>query len=191
MTSEVYVASRAEWRAWLEENSKIRKEVWLIYYRNCAKKPSIPYDDSVEEAVCFGWVDGVIKKLDGERYARKFMPRRPRSRWSESNKRRAMKMVEEGRMTEAGLATIREAKRTGEWFRTRTPSSRKEFEVPTFMQEALGQNERASVNFYRLADSYRRLYVLWVSSAKREETRKKRLTEAIGLLEQGKKLGLK
>jgi uncharacterized protein YdeI (YjbR/CyaY-like superfamily) len=189
MTSELYVADRHEWRAWLEENSGTRKQVWLVYYRNCVEKPTVPYDDSVEEAICFGWIDGVIKKLDSERYARKFMPRRAKSRWSESNKKRAEKMVEEGRMTEAGLAAIREAKRNGEWFRT--PSSRKEIVVPTFVRDALAKNRKASVNFEKLADSDRRMYVLWVSSAKREETRKKRLAEAIGLLEQGKKLGLK
>ena len=189
MSSELYVANRNKWRAWLEENSRTKKEVWLIYYRNHAGEPSIPYDDSVEEAICFGWVDGIIKKLDHQRYARKFMPRKAKSRWSESNKKRAEKMIEKGRMTPAGLATIRVAKENSEW--SRTPVNRKELVIPTFMREPLAKNKKALVNFSNLANSYKRQYVSWVSSAKKEDTRKKRLAEAISLLEQNRKLGLK
>jgi len=119
MTEELYVTNRDDWRAWLKENHSTQKEVWLIYYRKHSGKPSIPYDDSVEEALCFGWVDSIIKKIDSEKFARKFTPRKGKSRWSESNKKRVAKMIREGKMTEVGLARIREAKDCGEWFRTR------------------------------------------------------------------------
>jgi len=189
MTAELYVANRDEWRAWLEKNSCASKGVWLIYFKNHTGKASIPYDDSVEEAICFGWIDGIIKKLDDERYVRKFMPRRTGSKWSESNKKKAERMMEQGMTAEAGIATIREAKENGEWFRT--PMNRKELVIPKPMQQALAKNRKALANFDKLASSHKRQYVSWVSAAKKEETQKKRLTEAITLLEQNKKLGLK
>ena len=189
MSEELFVTNRDEWRAWLKRNNGIAKQVWLIYYKKHTGKPSISYDDSVEQAICFGWIDGVMKRLDDERCARKFMPRRSKSRWSELNKKRAEKMMEVGWMTEAGLARIKEAKESGEWFRA--PLSRKELVVPTFIQDALARNKKASANFNKLANSHKRQYVGWVSSAKREETRKRRLAEVLSVLEQNKKLGLK
>jgi uncharacterized protein YdeI (YjbR/CyaY-like superfamily) len=189
MAEELYVPNRDEWRAWLKENHDIKKAIWLIYYKKHIGKPSIPYDDSVEEALCFGWVDGVIKKLDDEKCARKFTPRKEKSRWSESNKKRAEKMIREGRMTEAGLARITEAKENGEWFKVHEVS--KELVVPPFIKTALAQNKKASEFFEKLGNSYKAQIVLWVSSAKKEETRMKRLAEVIGLLKQNKKLGLK
>jgi uncharacterized protein YdeI (YjbR/CyaY-like superfamily) len=111
MTEELYVANRDDWRAWLKENHDARKEVWLIYYKKQTGKPSISYDDSVEEALCFGWVDSIIKKIDDEKFARKFTPRTGKSTWSEANKKRVEKMIREGKMTETGLAKIRKSQR--------------------------------------------------------------------------------
>jgi uncharacterized protein YdeI (YjbR/CyaY-like superfamily) len=189
MSEELLATNRDEWRTWLKRNNGIAKQVWLIYYKKHTGKPSISYDDSVEQAICFGWIDGILKRLDNERCARKFMPRRSKSRWSELNKKRAEKMMEAGWMTEAGLARIKEAKESGEWFRA--PLNRKELVVPAFMHEALARNKKALANFNKLANSYKRQYVGWVSSAKKDETRKRRLAEVIGVLEQNKKLGLK
>jgi uncharacterized protein YdeI (YjbR/CyaY-like superfamily) len=117
------------------------------------------------------------------------MPRKSKSRWSESNKKRAEKMMKAGRMTEDGMSKINEARKSGEWFKQ--PVLRKALVIPAFMQDALATNKRAFAYFDELADSYKRQYVAWISNAKREETRKKRLEEAIGLLEQNRKLGLK
>ena len=189
MPEELCVSNRDEWRDWLTKNHDSAKYVWLVYFKQHTGKPSIPYEDSVEEAVSFGWIDGVIKRLDDERCARKFMPRKGKSRWSESNKKRAEKMIKLGRMTEAGLVAIRKAKENGEWFRQ--PVMRNELVIPVFMQDALAGNEKALACFNGLADSYKRQYVAWISNAKRDETRKKRLTEAIALLEKKRKLGLK
>jgi uncharacterized protein YdeI (YjbR/CyaY-like superfamily) len=189
MAEQLYVPNRTSWRAWLSKNHASRKEVWLIYYKKHTGKPSVPYNDTVEEALCFGWIDGIIKRVDDERCARKFMPRKSRSRWSESNKKRAEKMIREGKMAEAGMVKIEDARKNGEWFKSHQRP--KEFVVPDFMEEALRKNRKAYENFNNLAMSYRKMYVGWISSAKRAETRMKRLAEAIGLLEQNKKLGLK
>lgn len=187
-TEQIYVIDRKQWREWLAKNHGRKKEVSLIYYKTHTGKPSIRYDDSVEEALCFGWIDGTIKKLDDEKFCRKFMPRRSNSQWSESNKKRAEKMTREGRMTKAGMALIREAKQSGEW--SRIPSETRKLEIPLFFEKALAKNKKAS-DFATLAPTYRRHFVGWVSSAKKQETRTKRLTEALSYLEQNKKLPLK
>ena len=189
ITNELHVADRDDWRDWLRKNHATKKEIWLIYYKKHTGKPSILYDDSVEEALCFGWVDSIIKRIDDEKFARKFTPRKAKSRWSEENKKRARKMIKEGKMTEAGLARIGEAKESGEWFKI-TPA-RKELVIPPYLKAALAKNKKALENFSNLTESYKRQYVGWITSAKREETRKRRLAEAIRLLEKSEKLGMK
>jgi uncharacterized protein YdeI (YjbR/CyaY-like superfamily) len=189
MTDELYVTNRDDWHSWLERNYYATREVWLVYFKKHTGKPSIPYEDSVEEASCFGWVDTLVKKLDDKRFARKFVPRKTGSKWSESNKKRAERMMREGRMTEAGLARIRAAKESGEWFKALV--HKKELVIPPYLEKALASNKKALESFDKLALSHKRNYVGWIDSAKKEETRVRRLAEAIRLLEQNKKLGLK
>jgi len=188
-TEKLYVTNRDDWCAWLRENHDTKKEVWLIYYKKHAGKPRIPYDDAVEEALCFGWVDSIVKKIDDEKYTRKFTPRKSKSKWSEANKKRARKMIKEGKMTRAGLAKINEAKNNGEWFKA--APIRRELIIPPYIEEVLATNKKALDYFDSLANGYKRQLVGWITSAKREETRKRRLAEAISLLEQNKKLGMK
>lgn len=102
----LYVTNRDDFRKWLIPNHKVKKEIWLIQYKKATKKLSINYVEAVEEALCFGWIDGFEKSIDSERYAMRFSPRRPKSNWTERNKERARKMISEGRMTEAGLAAL-------------------------------------------------------------------------------------
>ena len=102
----LYVTTREEFRKWLEENHKSKKEIWLIQYKKATKRPSINYVEAVEEAICFGWIDSTEKNIDPERYALRFSPRRPKSNWTETNKDRARKMIAEGRMSPAGRATL-------------------------------------------------------------------------------------
>jgi uncharacterized protein YdeI (YjbR/CyaY-like superfamily) len=102
----LYVTSREEWRRWLADHHRDKKEIWLIFYKKASGQPSIPYDDAVEEAVCHGWVDSQMKSLDESRYAIRFTPRRKKSHWSDSNKGRALKMLREGKMTPAGMALL-------------------------------------------------------------------------------------
>ncbi len=186
---ELYVTDRKQWRAWLEENHATAKGVWLVYYKVHTGKPSVSYSDSVEEALCFGWIDGIIKKLDDERFCRKFMPRKTKSRWSETNKKRAEKIIRQRKMTEAGMVRIKDAKRSGEWSTIRARN--KELTIPAFFLEALAKNKKSLEYFNNLAPSYKRNFVGWVSSAKQEKTRTKRLAEALSYLEQNKKLPLK
>jgi uncharacterized protein YdeI (YjbR/CyaY-like superfamily) len=102
----IYVTTREEFREWLEKNHRIKKEIWLIQYKKFTQKPSIPYVEAVEEAICFGWIDGFEKGMDDQRYAKRFTPRRQKSNWTDTNIERAQKMIEEGKMTEAGLAKM-------------------------------------------------------------------------------------
>jgi uncharacterized protein YdeI (YjbR/CyaY-like superfamily) len=102
----IYVTTREELRKWFQKNHKIKKEIWLIQYKKATKKASMNYVEAVEEAICFGWIDGFEKGMDAERYATRFSPRRPKSNWTETNRERARKMIAEGKMTEAGLATL-------------------------------------------------------------------------------------
>jgi uncharacterized protein YdeI (YjbR/CyaY-like superfamily) len=104
-----------EWRAWLQANHAVEKEAWLIFYKKHTGMPGVSFEEATEEALSFGWVDSVMKGIDGEKYALRYTPRRKGSNWSEGNKKRVAKLSEQGRMTEAGLAKIDEAKRRGEW----------------------------------------------------------------------------
>jgi len=137
-------------------------------------------------------VDSIIRKLDDEKFARKFTPRRSDSRWSEANRKVVEEMIREGRMTETGLVRIEEARVSGEWLKSKANAQhRKVLVIPSYFQDALATNKRALNNFNKLAESYRRNFVLWIDSAKMEKTRKKRVAEAIKLLEQNQKLGMK
>ncbi|HMD80482.1 MAG TPA: hypothetical protein VKE92_04180 [Anaerolineales bacterium] len=102
----IYVTTSDEFRKWLLKNHRTKKEIWLVQYKKATKKPSINYVDAVEEALCFGWIDGLEKSMDAERYALRFSPRRPKSNWTNTNKERARKMIAEGRMTPAGRAAL-------------------------------------------------------------------------------------
>ncbi len=186
---QLYVTNRDEWRKWLSRHQATEAEVWLIFYKKETCKPTIRYEDAVEEALCFGWIDSIIKKIDAERYARKFTPRKDNSKWSALNKKRANKMIKEGRMTDIGLVTIQTAKKTGLWEKDGRPQI--SFDVPPEFAKALAQNKKAKENFDNLAPSYRKQYIGWIAVAKRAETKKRRIEESLILLEKGKKLGMK
>jgi uncharacterized protein YdeI (YjbR/CyaY-like superfamily) len=181
----LYARTRGEWRAWLARHHDRAEVVWLVYYKAHTGKPRVAYDDAVEEALCFGWIDSIVRRLDDERYAQKFTPRRPGSSWSDSNRRRVKELVRRGLMTPAGLRTLAD-----KVARSRPPPSREVALAPE-LEEELRANERACRFFGGLAPSYRRLYVRWIMSAKRAATRTGRVREAIRLLAAGKKLGLK
>lgn len=104
----VYFSNRNEWRKWLEKNHDKEKEVWLVYYRKITEKPTVSYNDSVEEALCFGWIDSIEKGVDAERFMGRFTPRKPKSNWSESNRARAKRLIEQGLMTASGRKALPE-----------------------------------------------------------------------------------
>lgn len=179
--------NRQEWRGWLEKNYAGEKEVWLVYYKAGSGKETIPYEDSVEEALCFGWIDSLIQKIDAEKYARKFTPRTNTAKWSDTNRRRLGKVIREGRMTEAGMAKISDPEKILEVL----PTSKEKFEIPMDIEQAIQANPKAWETYNALSPSSRKKYLGWVLSAKKEETVGRRLKEVIELLEQNKPLGMK
>lgn len=186
---QLYVTNREQWRNWLAEHHAGEAGVWLIFYKKKTNKPTISYEDAVEEALCFGWIDSIIKKIDETRYVRKFTPRKGKSKWSKLNKKRAEKMIKAGGMTDAGLVKIQTARKTGLW--EKDGGINISLDISLELAEALAKNKKAKENFDKLAPSYRTQYIGWIAVAKREETKKRRIKESITLLEKGKKLGMK
>ena len=181
--------NRIEWRNWLENNHSNVKEIWLIYYKKHTNKPTISYIESVEEAICFGWIDGIKKRIDNDKYAHRFTPRKKNSKWSPLNIEIAKKMIKAKKMSTIGLIAYKQRKEYDKDF-LKIRSSISDNLTPE-VERILKTNEIAWNNFKDLALSHRKQYVLWINSAKKDETKQKRLSEAIKLLEQNKKLGMK
>lgn len=165
------IKNRSEWRSWLERNHQEAKEVWLAHYKNAAGKPTISYVEAVEEALCFGWVDGKKKSVDEERYAYRYTPRIPKSFWSALNIKRAKSLIDEGRMAEAGLKAFE-----GHEKRKTPPLPTK---LPEKVQELFRANKAAWNNFNQLSPGYKRLCIGWVACAKQEQTQLRRLNSLI------------
>ena len=170
-----YAPDRAAWRAWLAANGQAEREIWLIFYKKHTGTPCVSYDEAVEEALCFGWIDGLMKRLDDDRYAQRFTPRKPGSSWSESNKVRVRKMIAEGRMAPAGLATVTFPLDPAE----DAPAPRAEPVLSADLLARLQADEVAWASFNRLPPSHRRQYAGWIMDAAKPETRLRRLAEAI------------
>ena len=182
----VHVRTRAEWRAWLQAHHATVSEIWLVFDKRHTGKPAIDYEDAVEESLCFGWVDSLIRRLDENRYARKFTPRRPDSKWSTINRRRYARVKAQGLLAEAGRQRPPTAKSGDAPPRPADPKA-----VPAYIAKAFKANRAAWETFERLAPSHRWRYVIWIEDAKRPETREKRLREAIEKLLAQQTLGLK
>jgi uncharacterized protein YdeI (YjbR/CyaY-like superfamily) len=179
------VRSRRDWRSWLLKHHDSVAEIWLVFHKLHTGRECIPYEDAIEEALCFGWVDSLVRRLDEDRYARKFTPRRPDSRWSKINLRRYAELEARGALQKAG----RERAPTGKI--AVAPAARVGPSLPKYIETALRKNSAAWATFERLAPSYRRNYVGWIDSAKQDATKERRLREAIVSLAAGRKLGLK
>ena len=186
---QVYVRNRKEWRDWLNQNHAKSTGIWLVFYKKQTGKPTLEYDDAVEEALCFGWIDSIIKKIDDEKYVRKLTPRKADSRWSALNKKCIARLKKQGLMTEAGIVKVKEAKASGLWNEPDRPQM--SLDIPKELESALTKNRKAKNFFDQLAPSYQRQFIGWIAVAKRRETKKRRLRESIALLEQGEKLGMK
>ncbi len=171
-------ASREEWRAWLEEHHATDREAWVLHDKKKVAKRSLTYEEAVEEALCFGWIDGLLRSVDGETYALRYSPRKRRSVWSETNKQRAEKLIQEGRMTAAGLEKIDQAKVNGEW---EAAVAREDVTaIPADLEQELRRNG-VWESFTGWPASRKQQYLYWVSSAKRPETRQRRI-EAITMM---------
>ena len=186
----LHVSTRAQWRRWLvEHHAKEKNGIWLVFDKQKTGRGSLAYEAAVEEALCFGWIDSIVKRVDDERYCRKFTPRKDDSRWSNTNKVRVKKLIEEGRMTGFGLAKIEAARKSGSWEVDPRPDLNPE--MPRELAEGLARDRNAKDFFTTLAPSCQKHFIAWIITAKRPETRAKRLKETMALLARGEKLGLK
>lgn len=180
--------NRDDWRIWLEANHKILNEIWLIHYKKKSGKKSISHIDAVEEALCFGWIDSKLKKIDEDRFILKYSPRKLKSVWSKINKEKAEELIALGKMRQSGLDKIEEAKIHGLWDTAYT--NKVKDKLPSDLKQELMKNNIAWENFKHYANSYRNMYIGWIKSSKTEETRKRRIKEIVKRAVQNKKPGI-
>jgi uncharacterized protein YdeI (YjbR/CyaY-like superfamily) len=176
--NSVHPKSRSEWRAWLEQNHTRKEGVWLITYKKATGKPRVDYEEAVEEALCYGWIDSKGNKLDDERSLLGMAPRKPGTGWSRINKERINRLVQEGQMTPAGLAKVEAARQDGSWSALDAVEA---LEIPLDLKKALREYPNAKQNFEAFPRSAKRAILEWISSAKKPETRAKRIQETARL----------
>lgn len=165
ITTTLYAKDRRAWRAWLKKHHAAKTEIWLVYYSKSSGKPRIPYNDAVEEALCFGWIDSIMKKIDADRFAQRFTPRKPKSVWSELNKERVRRLIRLKKMTPAGLAAFnssghRSALKTG------TKARAAKFAIPPVILKALKNDPVVWKNFQKFPESYKRIRIGWIEGAR-------------------------
>ena len=177
------VRTRADWRKWLAKHHASSHGVWLLRHKQHTGVEMMAYEDLVREALCFGWIDSLVKRVDNERFAIKVTPRKPTSRWSDINRTRWKQLEGAGLLAAPGLAAAPTEKRYAP--RAKIPT------LPAYIANAFRSDVGAWKNFRALAPTYRRDFVVWIHTAKRSETRERRIRESIALLSAGKKLGLK
>ena len=183
-TNTIFCKDRKSWRAWLKKNHLLESSIWLVYFKKHTNKLTVSYADAVEEAICFGWIDGQIKKIDDDRYMQRYTPRKKKSKWSVVNIERANTMIKKGLMSKEGLRIFQNGIKNNEI----VPSS-KRFSIPDDLMSALNKNTKAIVNFNKFAPSAKLAYVYWINTAKTDETRQKRIKKSVELLSQNKKYG--
>ena len=184
----LFFGGRGEWSRWLEENHLSSGGVLLLFYKRHVGKRGISYSEALEEALRFGWIDSVLRRIDGEKHSIKFTPRKKGSVWSKKNRDTAERLIKEDRMTSAGYAVIDEAKKRGLWDKAYT--NKKRDRMQSDLKKALLENKVAWKNFNGFANSYRNMYVGWVVNAKREETRLRRIKEVVSRSFMNKKPGI-
>ena len=190
----IFFRNRDEFRNWLNINHDTNPGIWVMFYKKHMNIDCIKYNELLEEVLCFGWIDSLIKKIDDDKYARKITPRTDTQKWSELNKKKVIELIKEDKMTQAGLHKIDNYLKTGKVVWPVNKSGKKELkenDIPDFIIKELAKNEPALINFNKLATTYKRHYLLWITNARKEETIRSRLKESIGLLKENKKLGLK
>lgn len=179
----LYVRTRTQWRTWLRRHHRTAGEIWLIYYKLGSGKPRISYNDAVEEALCFGWIDSILKPIDKEKYAQRFSPRKPGSRLSAMNRERVQRLIRSRTMTAAGLAAIKHA------FSPSAPSKRTI--VPPDILRALKENRAAWDNFRKFPASYKRIRIGWIEAARpRRAVFRQRLRFFVKMSAQNKRFGM-
>jgi len=176
-----------EWRRWLRRNYAKSQGEWVYMYKKGARS-GLRYAEALNEALCFGWIDGKIKAVDHDRFKQRWTPRRPGSIWSQSNKARVKRLIAEGRMCKAGRATVETARKTGKW--QAAYSNPRSSHIPVELTRVLEADPQAWKNFNRFAPSYRRIYAGWVADAKRAHTRRRRVAAVVRRSRESRKPGL-
>lgn len=178
-------ASSQQWNKWLAEHHAKSNGVWLRFFKKDSGEKSITYAEALEEALCYGWIDGQVNKYDDQSYIQKFTPRRPKSIWSKKNTEKAERLIEEGKMKEAGMQQVEWAKADGRW--QQAYDSSKNMKVPEDFLQQLLKNKKAKAFFEGLNKA--NLYAIaWrLQTAKKPETREKRLKEILAMMKEGKK----
>jgi len=177
----IYPQSQQEWRQWLIENHLLEQSVWVLGYKKATGKTSVSWSDVVDEALCFGWIDGMRKSLDEERFIQFVCKRKPKSGWSKINKEKIERLIADGLMTEAGFKSIEIAKQNGSWTLL---DEVEELTVPNDLEVAFTSNPGAADFFFGLSKSVRKMMLQWVAFAKKPETRQNRINEIASLAAQ-------
>lgn len=177
-SNSTHPSDRAQWREWLTAHHTRPKGVWLIFYKKATGKPRVSYDEAVEEALCFGWIDSKGRKLDDERSLLWFAPRKPGTGWSKPNKERVERLSEAGLMAEAGLAKVEAAKRDGSW---NLLDAVERLDIPADLAAAFSRYENASAHFEAFPRSAKRGILEWIATAQKPETRAARIEETARL----------
>ncbi|HET6782133.1 MAG TPA: YdeI/OmpD-associated family protein [bacterium] len=181
----LYVTNRRDWRSWLANHHKTKKEIWLIFFKKHTKRPSIPYNDAVEEALAYGWIDSIVKTVDKDSYAQRFTPRKPGSNWSDLNKERVRRLIKSRKMTRAGLAAMNDA------LKAKSNASRSRVVIPSDIAKRLREDKLTWQNFQRFPSSYKRIRVGWIDAArKRPAEFEKRLRYFLRMTAQNKRFGM-
>ena len=175
---EIYFKNRKEFRKWLEKNHDKSSGIFLILYRVDSPQPSMRWEEAVQEALCFGWIDSVVKRIDEERRKQLFTPRKTKSGWSKVNKNHILELIGNGKMQEAGLAKIDAAKKDGSWTLLDDVEN---LVIPEDLQKAFDDKPLAYTNYEAFSKGYRKSYLYWLNQAKRPVTREKRIEEIIRL----------
>jgi uncharacterized protein YdeI (YjbR/CyaY-like superfamily) len=174
----LYAKNRKEWRAWLAKHHKTAPEIWLIYYKKESGKPRIPYNDAVEEALCYGWIDSLLKPIDAKKYAQRYSPRKKTSKLSDMNRERVRRLMKSGRMTRAGLVAIEHA-------------GKKDGKLPPDLVKRLKKDAATWRNFQRFPASYKRIRMGWIDAARhRRNAFEQRLRYFLKMTKQNKRFGM-
>ena len=183
VTETLYIKDRKEWRAWLKLNHKTVKEIWLVYYNKASGKPRIPYNDAVEEALCFGWIDSTIKKINIESHVQRFTPRKKRSQLSELNKERIRRLVKNKKMTYAGLKAVEHL--------IDGPLKKEKLEIAPDILKALKKDKNTWKKFTNFPESYKRIRIGWIEGSRtRPDIFKQRLNYFLKMTAKNKKYGM-
>ncbi len=180
-----FFENKAEWRRWLQKNHETATEIWILAYKVHTGRRCLTYAEALDEALCYGWIDSRLKRIDDEKHMWRFAPRKPNSIWSLNNRRHAERLIREGRMTRFGLERIEDGKRSGKWQEAIAPSIPPK--MPDELLAALKKNKVAWKKFNSLARSYQTQFIYWVILAKREETRQRRIREVVRKVAKGLK----